>query len=49
MDEKPIEDYDHYHSILNIFAARCASEMERMDAESRLELKAHELKKATRP
>ena len=25
MDEKPIEDFDHYHSILKIFAARCSS------------------------
>jgi len=36
MDEKPIEDFDHYHSILNIFAARCSSEIERMDAEAQL-------------
>ncbi len=46
MDEKPISHYDHYSSILNIFAARCASEMERMNAEAQLESKAQELKKS---
>lgn len=45
MDEKPITHYDHYSSILDIFAARCGSEIERMDAETRLESKAQELKK----
>ena len=46
MDEKPIEDFDHYHSILNIFAARCSSEIERMDAEAQLKLKTRELEKS---
>jgi signal transduction histidine kinase len=46
MDEKPIEDHDHYHSILNIFASRCSSEIERMDAESQLKLKSLELEKS---
>jgi signal transduction histidine kinase len=46
MDEKPISHYDHYSSILNIFASRCASEMERMNAEAQLESKAQELKKS---
>ena len=39
MDKKPIEDFDHYHSILKIFAARCSCEIERMDAEAGLKLK----------
>jgi signal transduction histidine kinase len=46
MDETPIEDHDHYHSILNIFAARCSSEIERMDAEAQLKLKTQELEKS---
>lgn len=46
MDKKPISHYDHYSSILNIFAARCVSEMERMNAEVKLESKAQELKKS---
>jgi signal transduction histidine kinase len=46
MDEKPIEDFDHYHSILKIFAARCSSEIERMDAEAQLKLKTLELEKS---
>ena len=46
MDEKPIEDFDYYHSILNIFAARCSSEIERMDAEAQLKLKTRELEKS---
>ena len=46
MDEKPIEDFDHYRSILNIFTARCSSEIERMDAEAQLKLKTRELEKS---
>ena len=46
LDDKPITHFDHYHSILNIFAARCASEMERMDAEAQLQIKARELEKS---
>jgi GAF domain-containing protein len=46
MDEKPTSHYEHYSSILNIFAARCASEIERMNAKAQLEYKAQELKKA---
>jgi signal transduction histidine kinase len=46
MDENPIEDHDHYHSILNILAARCASEIERMDAEAQLKIKTQELEKS---
>ncbi len=46
MDEKHIPHYDHYSSILNIFAARCASELERLNAEAQLESKVQELKKS---
>ncbi len=46
MDDKPIPHYDHYHSILKIFAARCASELERMDIEARLKRKTQELEKS---
>jgi signal transduction histidine kinase len=46
MDKKPISHYDHFSSILNIFAARCASEMERMNAETQHDSKAQELKKS---
>jgi signal transduction histidine kinase len=46
MDENPIEDHDHYQSILNILASRCASEIERMDVETQLKLKTNELEKS---
>jgi signal transduction histidine kinase len=46
MDDKPIPHYDHYHSILKIFAARCASELERIDIEARLKCKTQELEKS---
>lgn len=46
MDENPIEDHDHYHSILNILASRCSSEIERMDVESELKSKTKELEKS---
>lgn len=46
MGETLIPRYEHYWSILNIFAPRCASELERMHAETQLESKAQELKKS---
>lgn len=46
MDDKPLVHYDHYHSILNIFAARCVSEIERMNAEFQLKTKTLELVKS---
>jgi signal transduction histidine kinase len=48
MDEKPIEDHEHFHSVLNIFAARCSSEIERMNAEVQLKIRTQELEKSNR-
>ncbi|MFP6638042.1 MAG: GAF domain-containing protein [Nitrospinaceae bacterium] len=46
MDEKPIENHDH--SILNIFASRCSSEIGRMNMEAQLRLKTADLEKVDR-
>ncbi len=46
MNDKPLVDYDHLNSILTIFAARCTSEIERMDVVSQLKAKTRELEKS---
>ena len=48
MDEKPIQDHEHLYPVLNIFAARCSSEIEHMDVEVQLKIKTQELKKSNR-
>ena len=48
MDDKPLVHHEHYHSILNIFAARCTSELERMATEAKLAQKTQELENSNR-